>query len=54
VYDVDPELIDKTVTDDEYLERFRRRAEAKLIKSKIIYKINTGSEMSGNEKTYLK
>lgn len=54
VYDVDPELINQTVTDEEYLESYRRRAEAKLIKSKIIYKINTGAGMSGNEKTYLK
>ena len=42
------------MTDEEYLERFRRRAEAKMIKSKIIYKINSGSELSQNEKVYLK
>jgi len=40
VHEVDPELIDRELTDDEYLERARRRAESKLIKSKIIYKIN--------------
>ena len=54
VYDVEPELVDKTVTDEEYLESYRRRAEAKLIKSKIIFKVNTGSDLSSNEKIYLK
>lgn len=54
MYDVDPELVDKTITDEEYLEKYRRRAEAKMIKSKIIFKINAGSDLSPNEKTYLK
>lgn len=54
VYDVEPELVDKSVSDEDYLERYRRRAEAKLIKSKIIFKVNTGSELSSNEKIYLK
>ena len=54
VYDVEPELVDKTVSDEDYLENYRRRAEAKLIKSKIIFKVSAGSELSGNEKTYLK
>jgi hypothetical protein len=59
VYDVEPELVDKSVTDEEYLQMYRRRAEAKLIKSKIIYKVTTTeggatSELTPNEKTYLK
>lgn len=43
VYDVDPELIDKSLSSEEYLEGFRRRAEAKLIKSKIIYKLQNSA-----------
>lgn len=39
VYDIEPELVDNTISDEEYLDLFRRRAEAKLIKSKIIYKL---------------
>lgn len=39
VYDIDPDLIDKGLSDDEYLNLFRKRAEAKLIKSKIIFKV---------------
>jgi hypothetical protein len=40
VYDVEPELIDSEMSDVDYLRLARRRAEAKLIKTKIIYKIN--------------
>jgi len=36
---MEPELIDETLTSEEYLEQYRRRAEAKLIKMKIIYKL---------------
>ena len=50
VHDIEPELVDKNVSDEEYLEQFRRRAEAKIIKSKIIYKLNEKSELSANEK----
>ena len=39
VYDIEPELVDKSITDEEYLASYRRRAETKLIKSKIIYKL---------------
>ena len=38
VYDVDPELIDSEVSDAVFLVQQRKRAEAKLIKAKIIYK----------------
>jgi hypothetical protein len=54
VHDVEPELVDKNITDEEYLEQFRRRAEAKIIKSKIIYKLNEKIELSANEKQYLR
>jgi len=43
VYDIEPELIDQTVSDEDYLDLFRRRAEAKLIKSKIIYKLQNAA-----------
>ena len=54
VHDIEPELVDKNISDEEYLEQFRRRAEAKIIKSKIIYKLNEKSELSANEKQYLR
>jgi hypothetical protein len=55
VYDVDPDLIDRELTDDEYLHLYRRRAESKLIKSKILYKLyQANKELSSNEKLYLK
>jgi len=38
VYDVDPELIDSGISDERFLVQQRKRAEAKLIKAKIIYK----------------
>lgn len=37
VNDMDPEL---ELGAEEYMERARRRAETKIIKSKIIYKVN--------------
>ena len=43
IYDIEPELIDKTISDEDYLSSFRRRAEAKLIKSKIIYKLQNSA-----------
>ena len=43
VYDVDPDLsVEAGLSAEEYLALSRRRAEAKLIKSKIIYKVNQG------------
>ena len=38
VYDVDPDLQNQNMSDFAYLELQRKRAETKLIKSKIIYK----------------
>lgn len=46
VYDMEPELIDRGISDEEYLQLSRRRAESKLIKSKIIYKINKSEQLS--------
>lgn len=55
VYDVDPDLtVEAGLSAEEYLALSRRRAEAKLIKSKIIYKINQGLSLSINEKAYMK
>jgi hypothetical protein len=38
VYDVDPDIQNPNMSDFAYLELQRKRAETKLIKSKIIYK----------------
>ena len=46
VYDVDPELIDPEISNAEYLFRQRRRAETKIVKSKIIYKVHQGVDLS--------
>lgn len=46
VYEMEPELMDKGLTDEEYLMISRRRAESKLIKMKIIYKMNKSEELS--------
>ena len=54
VYDVDPELIDPSVSDSIFLAQQRKRAETKLIKSKIIYKQHSGIYLSPSEKKYLK
>ena len=54
VYDVDPELINPDISNAEYLFRQRKRAETKLVKSKIIYKVHQGDELSVHEKKYLK
>ena len=40
VFDKDPDLINAGLSDEEYLSLSRRRAESKLIKTKIIYKMN--------------
>jgi hypothetical protein len=65
IYDVDPELDEKTsgLSHEAYLEQFRKRAEAKLIKTKIIYKLYNREEsaqggaapldLTKNEQLYL-
>jgi hypothetical protein len=39
IYDVEPELLEESLSDEKYLELSRIRAEAKLIKMKIIHKL---------------
>ena len=53
VYDVDPELIDPDMSDTAFLQKQRLRAETKLIKSRIIYKLDQGHQLSQPEKEYL-
>lgn len=40
VYDIDPDLVDEELTDKMYLFKQRKRAETKLIKGTIIYKMD--------------
>lgn len=40
VYDIDPEVNDSGISDAAFLANQRRRAETKLIKTKIAYKLN--------------
>lgn len=55
IYDVEPELLDESLSDDRYLNLARRRAEAKLIKLKLIHKLyQGGEELTANERLYLK
>jgi hypothetical protein len=55
IYDLDPDLQNNGITADEFLEIHRRRAESKLIKTKIIYKLyHTNNDLSENESKYLK
>lgn len=55
VHDVDPDLANANLTPEEFLEVYRRRAETKLIKTKIIYKLyNSEGQLTPNEKQYLK
>lgn len=39
LYDVEPELLDKTLSAEEFLDIKRRQAESKFIKTSIIYKL---------------
>jgi len=54
VYDVDPDLIDESITPNNYLKIQKRRAETKLIKSTILYKVDKEIDLSSNEQKYLK
>ena len=40
VYDIDPDLVSEDVSDNQYLIKQRKRAETKLIKGTIIYKMD--------------
>ena len=54
IYEFDPEAEDIKITDEEFLLIKRRRAETKLIKTKIIYKLfDDKGELTTNEKNYL-
>lgn len=53
ISDVDPELVNDDISDALFLTNQRRRAEAKLIKNKIIYKQDQGIELSSLEKKYV-
>ena len=54
VYDVDPDIENADLTDEAFMNLQRRRAETKLIKSKIILKMNEGDKkLSKAEKRYL-
>ena len=46
INDFDPELIDENINDNTFLNIQRRRAETKLIKSKIIYKLHNDQKLS--------
>mmetsp|Transcript_31265 Transcript_31265/g.47845 ORF Transcript_31265/g.47845 Transcript_31265/m.47845 type:complete len:382 (+) Transcript_31265:3481-4626(+) len=54
VYDIEPELVDAELADPAYLLDFRRRAETKLIKSRILFKKHNDINLSPSEKKYLK
>lgn len=53
-YDVDEDIKDKNISDVEFLQIQRRKAETKLIKSKIVYKCYEGLTLNDKEKKYLK
>ena len=53
VYDIDPECVDPDISDAVFLRQQRKRAETKLIKTKIIYKMDANLALSENEKRYL-
>lgn len=53
ISDVDPELVNDDISDALFLTNQRRRAEAKLIKNKIIYKQDQGIELTALEKKYV-
>ena len=53
VYDIEPELINPEISDQAFLDQYRKRAETKMIKSRIIFKQHEGIELSNSEKKYL-
>jgi hypothetical protein len=50
----DPLLDDKSVSDQEFLHKHRLLAESKLIKSKILFKLHYGKQLTENETKYKK
>lgn len=53
IQEVDPDVANQTMTDEQFLSKQRRRAEQKLIKSKIIYKSHNEIPLSNQETRYL-
>jgi hypothetical protein len=52
---IKPQVLDEEdLSDENYLIKMRKKAEAKLIKTKIIYKLNEGLKLSQQEKTYVR
>lgn len=53
-YDKDPEVHSGEYSDEMFLDRKRRQAEANIIKTKILYKLHEDLKLTSNEKAYLK
>ena len=53
INDVDPDLVNDEISDSLFLHNQRKRAEAKVIKMKIIYKQDQEIELTPNEKRYV-
>jgi len=53
VYDIDPDAVNPDISDANFLSLQRKRAETKLIKTKIVYKMDQGHKLSANEHKYL-
>jgi len=52
--DKESEIVDQGVSAEEYLYLSRRRAETKLIKSKILHKLHYNTQLTENEESYKK
>jgi len=52
--DKESEIVDQGVSAEEYLYLSRRRAETKLIKSKILHKLHYSTKLTENEENYKK
>jgi hypothetical protein len=54
IYDAEPDLNDSSVTNEQFMDVYRRRAESRLIKTKIVYKLYQGEkDLTPKEKKYL-
>jgi len=54
IYEIDPDLVDRAISDERFLNISRVRAETKLIKLKIIHKVYHDMELSPEENEYFK
>ena len=52
-YDIDEETHSQDYSDEHFLHRRRRQAEANLVKTKILYKLHEDLALTENEKAYL-